>query len=566
MATPSLRKPRPTVRLRLETREDRVMCGEAGLLSAAVVSGAGLLRPSEPEAPKVAVTEHVGGDTLVQQPPPAGADITVTAEARPATDSRPADVREPARPPILDPVIDVTGVGLADFDLGSPDRSVDTSGGAASFTSPASAGPPAAESAPPPAAARAGAAPLMVTATAAAATSAAVDADQAGRMGPFAPGGKPDPQRGGQLSKITTKNRNTATMSGGWNPALRGVLIMDDGSRWFAAETGADIQNNTAIVYYKLQPTGWKAMGSVMLPAGVQQNVASVTNGKVIYSYGVAGGTVIEAWFNTARPGKNRVTANAVTTGGRAIDAGPGANYVGAAWHNGTRIVWWSSVGRSGAGGLWKYAFNSGRGWNGPVTGGAGGYNAVGYVRARFDEAGRMRMVGEAYLGAFPSGRPYLVTATVKLGNAAGWVPIHPRYARSALDLWREEGAGTHFLYRVTPTRVGYVFGTKNSAPSTFFTAREARFLTDGSRLGLVLGYKHHVEVRLVPRGLAADRIDWTAVPPVVVELPEEFKGRGISAIWPADESRQPHATDKLEFAIAGGYPYRDHLIYYVTL
>ena len=46
----------------------------------------------------------------------------------------------------------------------------------------------------------------------------------------------------------------------------------------------------------------------------------------------------------------------------------------------------------------------------------------------------------------------------------------------------------------------------------------------------------------------------------------DEFKGRGVSAIWPADEWRQPHATDRLEFAIAGAYPNRDHLIYSVTL
>ena len=40
----------------------------------------------------------------------------------------------------------------------------------------------------------------------------------------------------------------------------------------------------------------------------------------------------------------NLATGNAIATRGRVINPGPAANYIGAAWHNNTRIVWWTSV------------------------------------------------------------------------------------------------------------------------------------------------------------------------------------------------------------------------------
>jgi hypothetical protein len=275
---------------------------------------------------------------------------------------------------------------------------------------------------------------------------------------------------------------------------------------------------------------------------------------------------VIETWFDTAHPGWNRSTGNAITAGGQAIAPGAQANYVGAAWHNNTRVVWWTSVGPNGSGGQWSYAYNSGRGWNGPVTGGLGGYNEVAYVRARFDDRGRLRMVGEGYLGQFPAGQRYLLTATMGLGNAAQWVPVLPAFARSPLDFWREGDNPTQFLYRIAANRIGYSFGPKTRVRPTIFKALEARFISDGDRLGLVLGFKDSIEVRLVPRSAATGPIDWAAVKPITIQLPAAFKSRGISAIWTADDSRQPHEPDRLEFAVCGGYPARDNLVYYVTL
>ena len=84
------------------------------------------------------------------------------------------------------------------------------------------------------------------------------------------------------------------------------TAAMDDGSRWFAAEQGTNVEVNSAISYYRLGPDGWKKAGSVMLPAGIQQNMATITNGRMIYSYGCTQNSVIETWFDTAKPRWNR--------------------------------------------------------------------------------------------------------------------------------------------------------------------------------------------------------------------------------------------------------------------
>jgi hypothetical protein len=553
--------PRPPVRLRLDALEDRLTLGDAGPLAAATMSAVGALGELEPGPGgglPVAGRDPEKGGTTGANLGATGGDVGPgvfigTSAGTPfeghaaVTDDRGSNSadRSPAPTP-------AGSVRTGDTSL-LPDSV---------FAAAPVAGPAGARLA-------ASGSPTLSAAAAAAPVAARPEPRPAGGgANPFV-GPLPGPDvgaAGASVTRLTARNRNTATMSGGWNPALRGILVMNDGSRWFAAETGNDIAVNSAVIYYRLGPTGWKAAGSAALPPGIQQNLATITDGRRIFSYGCTPSAVIETWFDTAHPRWNLATSNAITAGGRPIAPGPASNYVGAAWHNHTRVVWWSSVGPDGSGGRWVYAYNGGRGWNGPVVGGAGGYNSVGYVRARFDERSRLRLVGEAYLGAFPAGQRYLATATLVLGNAARWVPILPRFARSPLDLWREGDGTTHFLYRLTPTRIGYAFGPKAAAPPTVFKAVEARFISDGDRLGLVLAFKDRVEVRLVPRALAAGPIDWAAVHPVTVPLPDAFRAGGVSAIWTADDSRQPRPSDRLEFAVCGAYPARDNLIYYVTL
>ena len=107
-------------------------------------------------------------------------------------------------------------------------------------------------------------------------------------------------------------------MSGGWNPALRGILVMNDGLRWFAAETGNDTAVNSAVIYYRLGPAGWKAAGSAALRPGVQQNLATITDGRRIFVR-VHGERGDRDLVRHGPPRWNLATSNAITAGGQPI-------------------------------------------------------------------------------------------------------------------------------------------------------------------------------------------------------------------------------------------------------
>lgn len=368
------------------------------------------------------------------------------------------------------------------------------------------------------------------------------------------------------VPRITAQNRNAATMMGGWNPALRSIMVMDDGSRWFAAEQGTDVSVNSTMIYYRLGEDGWQAAGSVVLPAGIQQNMATVTDGRTIYSYGIARNSVVETWFNTSKPGWNLSTGNTLVAGGSVIRPGSGSNYVGAAWHDDTRIVWWTSVGNNGAGGRWSYSYNQGSGWKSPIVSGLGGFNDVGYVRAQFDGESQIRMVGESYRGRYPFGEKYLSAATLTLGKPASWAPVLQQTAYTPMDIWQEGSGSSQYLYRARNDQIGYSFGTGPAARTISFAALDGRFIADKDRLGLVLGYGNFLEVRIVDRSEATGFIDWNAIEPVRIGFPESLGTAGLSAIWNVDHSKQPNESNQLEFAIAGAYPSHDHLVYYYTV
>lgn len=366
---------------------------------------------------------------------------------------------------------------------------------------------------------------------------------------------------------LTSQNRRAHTMTGGWNPALRSILVMNDGSKWFAAERGNSVRVDSTMLYYRLGPTGWKAVGSVMLPRGVQQNMATITDGRFIFAYGCARNKVIETWFDTTKPGWNLNTSNALWAGGSVINPGPESNYIGAAWQDKTRIVWWTTVGPGGSGGTWTYTYNHGRGWNGPVVSGLGGYNSLGYVRAQFVGPSRLRMIGQDYLGGFPSGHRLVATTTFRLGNACQWTPRLLGKASTPLDQWQPDSTdGTQVLYRTYNHKTGYSFVSGKTATTTIFSAVQARFIVTDRYFGLVLGYKSYVEARFVPRAAATGFVDWNAVPPTTLPLPVALKSRGLSAIWSVDASKQPNASNQFEFAVCGGHPTCDRLIFYYKL
>ena len=247
------------------------------------------------------------------------------------------------------------------------------------------------------------------------------------------------------FSLITNINRNYFEMMGGWGPHLRSILTMTDGSKWFVIDSGPSVMLNSARIYYKKVAGVWKVMGSVALYGGIQQNMATITDGRVIYSYGISETAhwVLECWFDTMNPKTNLQSCNALTTGGVAVALSLAANYIGAAMApDKTRIVWWTTVGSAGGGGSFSYGYNhAGKGWN--LRGsGLGGYNYVGYVHARFEEDKyRIRAVAEMYAGSYPSGRYQAAVASFRLGQPVVWNTVAS--ALSSRDIWYDVASGT---------------------------------------------------------------------------------------------------------------------------
>jgi hypothetical protein len=186
------------------------------------------------------------------------------------------------------------------------------------------------------------------------------------------------------------------------------------------------------------------------------------------------------------------------------------------------------------------------------------------------DDQGRLRLLGEAHVGLYPAGRFDVMEATLTPGVPVRWTRVLPGIAHSAVDLWPGAGSTNHYLYRtdLLMDTVGYSYGPAGGPQTVTFPALEGRFVQAGDQLALVLAYQHSIEVRLVPLSeAAAGPIDWINVAPITIPLPAALDPPGgVSAIWTSDEGRQPHPSDRLEFAICGGFPTRDNLIYYVTL
>jgi hypothetical protein len=89
---------------------------------------------------------------------------------------------------------------------------------------------------------------------------------------------------------LTDANRQyDNVMDGGWGSHLRAPMRNQNGDLFFAVDQGPDVNHNTSINYFKKTTTGWQQIGSLTLPAGIQQNMAHIMAGnRYIYSYGVA--------------------------------------------------------------------------------------------------------------------------------------------------------------------------------------------------------------------------------------------------------------------------------------
>jgi len=159
-------------------------------------------------------------------------------------------------------------------------------------------------------------------------------------------------------------------------------------------------------------------MDTQALPAGVQQNTATILSGDRLLSYGVdSGGQRLVECARDAVTG-----AKACNTLASAV--GAFANYVGAAvTPRGHRMAWLTNV-KDGGGGTFSFFANYGAGWNGPRQGSVGGYNDASYVNVAFGVNGdpdRFTMHGELVSGLAPS---WSFVGAVGEGNVATPAPV----------------------------------------------------------------------------------------------------------------------------------------------
>lgn len=370
---------------------------------------------------------------------------------------------------------------------------------------------------------------------------------------------------------ITKTNRHSAQMMGGWAPHLRSILTMADGKTWFVAESGTDVNHNTAIVYYRKDEAGWKAVGSVGITGGVQQNIATISDGRLLYSYGIdiQNHYLLECTFDTQAPAINLNTCNAVGYAGTPFTIPDASNYIGAAMaSNKRRTVWWTTVGSGGGGGTFSHTFNNaGAGWNGPFTSGIGGYTDTGYVHSAFDAQGSLQMVAQLFLGAYPNGTYHAATAKIVPGQAVAWQLLGD--ATSTTDIFIDSTSGTIHYLAVRPGGIGYYVLAKGESPKlvkTFANSHRMRFATTADRVVLIHdeAKNDRIVLRSVKMTDAATAIDWDKARSQAVARPTEVtSGEYLNAIWPVDPVKEPAPSNKLQWAVCGDFPANDGTIWY---
>lgn len=379
---------------------------------------------------------------------------------------------------------------------------------------------------------------------------------------------------------VTAQNRRyvgaTGQMSGGWGPHLRDFLAMDDGSRFFVIDSGPSVEKNTALHYLKRGASGgWRETAVLGLAPGIQQNMAHVTDGKAIYSYGVdvVSSTVRECALDTT--GESPSGCRTLASGGVPLRTLPSSNYVGAAIaRGGTRIVWWTSVGGDGGAGSFTYTWTAGRDWARPVTSPLVTRNDVGYVSADVAAAGDVLAAGQGWEGKYPAGRPVALVARFRLGERVVWSESLVG-ASSVQDLWRDEGSGiAHVVATLAHGGAGYFafpatqHATVHAPLETFGSAYRLRFTKRGDDTALYLVRDDRARRKLVIHRKPSPTLGtaaWKGA--VVAEIDYPYAGTGsdgLSALWVERPSKQLLPASAQWLGVCGEYPRKDDFIWAV--
>ena len=372
------------------------------------------------------------------------------------------------------------------------------------------------------------------------------------------------------MEKLHTDHRYVnGAMVGGWGPhlghLLRRKLISGGTELWFVDDSCAQnggspctVTVNQRVDYLRLEAGVWTKVDSQALPSGVQQNTGSVIVNDTVYSYGLD--SAAQVLWECAR---------VMTTGAkhcRAVSSatGPGANYVGAAVSPaGDRIVWHTNVVDGGGGSLSIYANHTA--WDGPRTGGLGGYNDVGYVNIAFGiekDPNRFIMHGQFVTGLAPnwSYAAGVAEGNVTAGNAVSWAtPFVPPAGDSIMStndvLVDPDSGDTHVIARTHAGSAVYYFRPAGGAWS------RVQIWPNASRVRLVLiadrtiamargdtGKGLTVVLAPLAKHSAGQPIAWDRLPVIQPTLPEGYKN--IYAIYPESTIYQDTLSPTLELAI----------------
>ena len=388
---------------------------------------------------------------------------------------------------------------------------------------------------------------------------------------------------------ISDQNRRQeGVMFGGWGPHLRAVLRMNDDSLWYVMDhSRGDVKSNDQLYYLQQQGAAWERVAEQDLIPGANQGYAHITNGEEIFSYGVNFrlAQLHECSLDTGTLARTDCAA-VRNRAGEAIALGGGANYVGAAISpQGTRLVWWVVVTSDGTQ-QWRYVYNRGDGWEGPVvTNLSSPRVGLSYIYVRFVNENEVALSGQLWVGVFPKGSPQATLTHFRLGDAIQGYhtlksPDEKGFPKSGSDLWVNSATGT--VHAVVEGFGNDFFGNKvhyytfnlrepwqELRPvQTFQGYFRARFTQiDQGDLFLVLGGntgKSKIDVRHVPQDRITDPIDWDVANKFAPTMPGNMYYAPM-AIWIENCAYQTTAVRDLSFAITGEHPHRDHEIWFYT-
>lgn len=355
---------------------------------------------------------------------------------------------------------------------------------------------------------------------------------------------------------ITTTHRFQAGVAfGGWGPHLGHLLRTTDGTLWYVDDTGNDVSKNPAVNYYKLMNGVWSLAGSNTFFGNIQQNTGSVLlNNDLIFTYGIdtVGHRVEECYFST------KISYKGCNSLPFPLD--PQANYIGAAIApNGTKIVWWTDV-RDNSAGNFRYIYNFGSGWNGPVSAVLPGFSAVSYINIAFKDNNSFTMHGQLDSGLAPNWKFTGAVADGVLGQQVVWNTLAGTGGDAAMttnDIWFDPVTkNTHLLARSTSGSTSYYFRPSGgvwsnilfSIPNTF----RARFVSSSNgKLYMIYGQKDlGLKYYEVDKNSLSGSINFANLTPISVPLSSDYAN--IDAIYPESSIYQQTPVRDLNFAVNG--------------